>query len=67
MIRADRYPELTTQLGLRDRPQRVTTLGGGAWQVHWRSGRVTVYDRDPRSHLRLGYDPKPHVGNLAAA
>jgi hypothetical protein len=67
MIRADSYPELTTQLGLRDRPQRVNTLAGGLWQVHWRSGRATVYDGDPRSHLRLGYEPKAHTSHLAAA
>jgi hypothetical protein len=66
MIKADLYPELTTQTWLRDRPERVDVLSAGSWQVLWRSGRVTVYDRDPRSHLRLGYDPKPHSSALSA-
>jgi len=60
MITADLYPELTTRVGLRDRPEQVDALSAGSWQVYWRSGRVTVYDRDPRNHLRLGYEPKPH-------
>ena len=66
MIAADLYPELTTQMGLRDRPERVRLLFADAWQVRWRSGRVTVYDRDPRSHLRLGYEPKPNSTHLTA-
>jgi hypothetical protein len=66
MIAADLYPELTTQMGLRDRPERVDVLSAGCWQVHWRSGRVTVYDRDPCGHLRLGYEPKPHSSHLTA-
>ena len=67
MSTADLYPEITTQMGLRDRPEQVDALAAGSWQVHWRSGRVTVYDRDPRSHLRLGYEPKPHSSHLTAA
>ena len=67
MITADLYPELTTRVGLRDRPEQVDALSTGSWQVYWRSGRVTVYDRDPDSHLRLGYEPKPHSSPLTAA
>jgi len=53
-------------MGLRDRPERVDALSAGSWQVYWRSGRVTVYDRDPRNHLRLGYEPKPNSTHLTA-
>jgi hypothetical protein len=52
------YPELTTRAGPRDRALRVECVAAGWWEVEWRSGRVTTYDRDPRDHLSLGYEPK---------
>ena len=67
MITTDVYPELTTRIGPRDRPERVGVLSAGSWRAQWRSGRVTVYDRDPRSDLRLGYEPKPLSTGLSAA
>jgi hypothetical protein len=57
------YPELTTRAGQRDRPRHVAPSVAGWWRVVWRSGRVAVYDRDPRAHLSLGYEPRmrtPH-------
>jgi hypothetical protein len=51
------YPELTTRAGPRDRPLSVDRSSGGWWEVEWRSGRMTTYDRDPRDHLALGYEP----------
>jgi hypothetical protein len=53
------YPELTTRSGLRDRAQHVDLLPTGSWEVRWRSGQTTAYDRDPRPHLELGYEPRP--------
>jgi hypothetical protein len=52
------FPELVTRSGLRDRARRIQPLPTGWWEVEWRSGRITTYDRDPRSHLELGYDPR---------
>ena len=47
------YPELTTRTGQRDRPRQ------------WRSGRVAVYDSDPRAHLALGYEPRMRTAHRA--
>jgi hypothetical protein len=55
---APTYPELATRAGLRDRALRVEPLAAGWWEVEWRSGRITTYDRDPRDHLSLGYEPR---------
>jgi hypothetical protein len=61
------YPELTARCGLRDRPHYAELLDGGLWKIVWRSGRVSVYDDDPRGHLSLGYDPKPRGSHATAA
>jgi hypothetical protein len=52
------YPELTTRAGPRDRALRLERLAAGWWEVEWRSGQITTYDRDPRDHLSLGYEPR---------
>jgi hypothetical protein len=52
------YPELTTRTGRRDRPWCGEPSAAGWWRVVWPSGRVAVYDRDPRAHLSLGYEPR---------
>ena len=52
------YPTMITRTGGRDRPLAVTANGPGEWQVTWRSGRRSIYNRDPRSDLALGYEPR---------
>jgi hypothetical protein len=58
MLTAERYPIVITCDGSRRRPGRVTPLPNEGWRVDWIDGLVTVYRRDPRGHLRLGYDPR---------
>jgi hypothetical protein len=58
MVTADRFPIVLTRDGGRDRPVRVDQLPDGTWRVNWIGGLVSLYDRDPREHLRLGYEPK---------
>ena len=56
-LESSRYPELSTRLGMRDRPLLVEHTSSGPWRVQWRSGRATAYERDPRTDLGLGYEP----------
>ncbi len=58
MVTADRFPIVLTRDGGRERPTRVDQLADGTWRVEWIGGHVSVYDRDPSDHLRLGYEPK---------
>ena len=59
------YPELTTRTGQRDRPRHVAPRAAGWWTVLRRSGRVAVYDSDPRAHLALGYEPRMRTAHRA--
>jgi len=52
------YPQFSTRLGAGDRPLQVEHTSVGTWRVAWRSGRTTVYERDPRADLGLGYEPR---------
>jgi hypothetical protein len=54
----ERYPIVITCDGSRRRPGRVMPLEDEGWRVEWIDGVVTLYRRDPRAHLRLGYDPR---------
>jgi hypothetical protein len=58
MITDDQYPMVLTCEGARSRPRHVALLRNDCWRVDWMDGLVTLYGRDPREHLRLGYDPK---------
>jgi hypothetical protein len=40
-------------------------MQSGLWRVDWIDGLVSTYHRDPREHLRLGYEPK-HLRRLDA-
>lgn len=51
------YPVAITRAGVPGRPRRCELLANGCWRVDWISGLVTTYDRDPRGHLALGYEP----------
>lgn len=44
--------------GGQARPRCAQLLPGGLWRIEWVGGGVAFYRRDPREHLRLGYDPK---------
>jgi hypothetical protein len=50
------YPELMTYEWKLDRPLSVQATSAG-WRVTWRSGRITLYQRDPRELLRCGFEP----------
>jgi hypothetical protein len=58
MLTGELYPIVLTCDGSRRRPHRVTPTPDAGWRVDWIDGLVTRYRRDPRAHLRLGYDPK---------
>ena len=47
-----------TRRGSRARPRAAVLLTDGLWRVDWIDGSETIYDRDPRGHLLLGYEPK---------
>jgi hypothetical protein len=36
----------------------VEPLGDGRWRVDLIDGSVTLCQQNPRSHLRLGYEPE---------
>jgi hypothetical protein len=52
------YPELMTRDWKLDRPVCVRASSDG-WRVTWRSGRITLYQSDPRELLRCGFEPLP--------
>jgi hypothetical protein len=52
------YPVVLTCEGPRQRPLDVIEVENGYWRVDWIGGPATHYRRDPREHLRLGYDPR---------
>jgi hypothetical protein len=58
MLTIERYPIVLTSDGSRRRPELVVPMAGEGWRVEWLDGPVTFYRRDPRAHLRLGYDPR---------
>jgi hypothetical protein len=58
MLTAEQYPMVLRSNGARGRPRHVEPMVGGFWRVDWIDGPVSIYRRDPRAHLRLGYDPK---------
>jgi hypothetical protein len=58
MLMVEPYPIVIACDGSRRRPGRVMPLEDGGWRVDWIDGAVTLYRRDPRAHLRLGYDPR---------
>lgn len=58
MLVVEPYPIVITCDGSRRRPGRVMPLEDEGWRVDWTDGVVTLYRRDPRAHLRLGYDPR---------
>jgi hypothetical protein len=51
------YPMVITRAGGRARPRAAQLLANGIWRVKWITGSETLYDRDPRGHLLLGYEP----------
>ncbi len=58
MLNFERYPIAITCDGSRRRPGSVRPMPNEGWRVDWIDGPVTLYRRDPRAHLRLGYDPR---------
>jgi hypothetical protein len=52
------YPMVLTCEGPRCGPRQVSLIPRVAWPVDWVDGLVTLYRRDPREHLRLGYEPR---------
>jgi hypothetical protein len=58
MSSVEEYPVVLRCDGLRGRPSRVLLIGNGMWRVDWTEGLVSLYRTDPRSHLRLGYEPR---------
>jgi hypothetical protein len=58
MLMVESYPIVITCDGSRRRPARVMALEDEGWRVDWIDGVVTLYCRDTRAHLRLGYDPR---------
>jgi hypothetical protein len=64
MFFVEQYPMVLRSDGARGRPQRVEPMPSGAWRVDWIGGVVSIYRRDPREHLRLGYEPK-HLRQIA--
>ena len=57
MLTVDQYPMVLKSNGARGRPRHVEPILGGFWRVDWMDGPVSIYHRDPRAHLRLGYEP----------
>jgi hypothetical protein len=57
MVTVELYPMALRCTGDRGRPRRLGLLADGCWRVEWIDGLVTLYERDPREHLRLGYEP----------
>ena len=53
---------------LRERPISVERLRNGLWRVHYGSGLVRTYDRDPRPALspKIASRPWPRSLNEAA-
>ena len=58
MLSSEHYPMVLICEGGRGRPRNVAPLPDGSWRVDWIGGIVSLYRRDPREHLRLGYEPK---------
>jgi hypothetical protein len=63
MLVVEQYPMVLRSDGPRGRPRDVQPLASGSWRVDWIDGVVSMYRRDPREHLRLGYEPK-HLRQL---
>jgi hypothetical protein len=53
----DLYPLVLMSNGGRGRPHRSEPLPNGSWRVEWIGGLASHYWRDPRAHLKLGYEP----------
>jgi hypothetical protein len=51
------YPVVLMSNGGRGRPHRAELLPNGLWRVEWIGGLASWYWRDPRAHLKLGYEP----------
>jgi hypothetical protein len=58
MLTVEQYPMVLRTDGPRGRPRHVESMPNGLWRVDWIDGLVSTYRRDPREHLRLGYEPK---------
>ena len=58
MLIGEQYPMVLRSDGPRGRPRHVQPMHSGFWRVDWIDGLVSTYRRDPREHLRLGYEPK---------
>jgi hypothetical protein len=58
MLMVEQYPMVLRSDGQRGRPRHVERSPTGSWRVDWIDGALSEYRRDPRGHLRLGYEPK---------
>ena len=57
MLTIEPDPIVLTADGSRRCPRGVMPMPNENWRVEWIDGLATLYRRDPRAHLRLGYDP----------
>jgi hypothetical protein len=57
VVPLDGYPVVLMSNGGRGRPHRAVPLPNGVWRVDWIGGLASQYRRDPRAHLKLGYEP----------
>jgi hypothetical protein len=58
MLSGEQYPMVLRSDGPRGRPRHVEPMPSGLWRVDWIDVLASMYRRDPRAHLRLGYEPK---------